>query len=249
MGLRAYSMLNLMAGRRVRSEAFWPDPSEEKEKGRSVGRDEKRLSCVGPAARWLVGGDGRRARSQSAWFEATDDARNEPKRGTRRGARLVSIWMFDAGAESGFDVGIYVDVGVSIPTSIWSVCCRQPQLLTKVATAGAFEMSLSVINACRAITCTELDERDRYRIWSLQVPNTYLGTYLPTYQSSSSASPTSPVSGFTSWSTDSLPVQPVPIGFPRLPSQARPVHRYFYAACWFYNKTGDPNGLRPNADC
>lgn len=131
MGLRAYSMLNLMAGRRVRSEAFWPDPSEEQEKGRSVGRDEKRLSCVGPAARWLVGGDGRRARSQSAWFEATDDARNEPKRGTRRGTRLVSIWMFDAGAESGFDVGIYVDVGMSIPTSIWSVCCRQPQLLLR----------------------------------------------------------------------------------------------------------------------
>lgn len=144
MGLRAYSMLNLMVGRRARSEAFWPDPSEEEENGRSVGRDEDRLSCVGPEARWLGEGNDRRARSQSAWFEATGDARKEPERGTRRWAldqrpvamapvdlppRLDSIWMFDAGIESGFDVGNYVDVGVSIPTSIWSVCCRQPQLL------------------------------------------------------------------------------------------------------------------------
>lgn len=79
MGLRAYSMLNLMVGRRVRSEAFWPDPSEEEENGRSVGRDEDRLSCVGPEARWLGEGDDRRARSQSAWFEATDDARKGAK--------------------------------------------------------------------------------------------------------------------------------------------------------------------------
>lgn len=41
-------------------------------------------------------------------------------------------------------------------------------------------MSLSVINACRAITCAELDERDRCRVWSLQVP-VYLCTYLPTH--------------------------------------------------------------------
>lgn len=43
-------------------------------------------------------------------------------------------------------------------------------------------MSLSVINACRAITCTELDERDRCRTWSLQVL-VYLSTsptYVPT---------------------------------------------------------------------
>lgn len=90
--------------------------------------------------------------------------------------RLDSIWMFDAGIESGFDVGIYVDVGVSIPTSIWSVCCRQPQLLT----CRCIEMSLSVIDACRAITCTELDERDRCRVWSLQVP-VYLSPCLPRY--------------------------------------------------------------------
>lgn len=50
-----------------------------------------------------------------------------------------------------------------------SVCCRQPQLLT---TAGAFEMSLSVINSCRAITCTEPGRTDRYRYPYLESPGT-----------------------------------------------------------------------------
>lgn len=59
-GLRAYSMLNFMAGGLVRHEAFWASPSEEDgdedeeeeedTKQPSVGREEDQLLCVVPAA-------------------------------------------------------------------------------------------------------------------------------------------------------------------------------------------------------
>lgn len=120
-----------------------------------------------------------------------------------------------------------------------------------LGTAGAFEMSLSIFDASRAPCHVRgaVQPADRHT-WESTALSRYLGTYLGRYVVSRGVYLVCvlevPESGFTSLSIHFLCTRRRSDSVFLTPFFAPPKPgRYFYAACWFYNKNGDPNGLRP----